>query len=136
MSHVELLLYVDPGEFELIINMKRKGAGYECLAATIDTGAAISLFPRDLLDEIDHQPLVQPVIIDRAGIAGQSFEAVEAMVSLFLEDTKGNQTMELEVPCWFGVTQENLIGFAGLLDRATLFIDMRQTRTGWIEFDD
>ncbi len=136
MSRIDLLLYVDPGEVEVIVNLKRKNAGYERLAATIDTGAAISLFPRYLLGEIDHQPLLQPVIIDQAGIAGQSFEAVEALVSLFLEDAKGNRTIELEIPCWFSDTQENLVGFAGLLDRATLFVDMRQTRTGWIEFDD
>ena len=71
--------------------------------------------------------------IEQAGIAEQSFEAVEAYVTIFLEDEAGGRTEELEIRVWFAGTRDALIGFDGILDRAILHLDMPEL-TGYLEF--
>jgi hypothetical protein len=69
-------------------------------------------------------------------IARQSFEGVEAYIRVFLEDASGIHTHEFEILAIFAETEVNLLGFEDLLTHTTLYIDMRQTKTGWLEFDD
>jgi hypothetical protein len=72
-------------------------------------------------------------MIEQAGIARQAFQAIEAEVILRLEDLQGNTSPELTVRAWFADTDKIIIGFQDILDRATLYADFRQSRTGWIE---
>jgi hypothetical protein len=109
---------------------------FERLAGFIDTGAEVSLLLNDLLDKVRYRPFGSgTIIIDQAGIAGQSFEATQAFVMIILEDYAGARTESFEIPVWFGDTAIALVGFDGILDRATLYIDMCEIRSGWIEID-
>ena len=83
-------------------------------------------------DYVDAEP--KSITIDQAGIAKQSFEAVEVIVTITLEDASGNKTQPLTIPAWFTETNRVLLGFAGVLDRAILHVDMPQ-QSGWIELD-
>jgi hypothetical protein len=134
MPRIQLRIYVSPGKAETFINVRRQDGGYLSLAATVDTGAAVSLLPVKLMDIIENRPRRGRVTIDQAGIARQSFEATESFVTIFLEDQTGAQTGEFEVRVWFADTDEVLVGFDGILDRAVLHIDM-QKRDGWIEIE-
>src|SRR5262249_17769580 len=109
---------------------------YHRLTAAVDTGAPRSLLPIVLLSQFEHRVIAENVVIEQAGIAKQFFLATEAIVWLFLEDAVGGRTKELEVRAWFADTEVALLGFNGILDIATLNIDMRQSRAGWIEIDD
>lgn len=135
MVRLQLRLYTDPGEAQVFCNFLRHDGNEEKLSATIDTGAAISLFPRELLDEIVYRPTENPNIrIGQAGIAQQSFTAFEAYVMISLEDELGNFTPPFEIVAWFARTNKKLIGFAGILDHSILHIDMLE-RLGWLEID-
>jgi hypothetical protein len=102
----------------------------------VDTGAMISLLPLDLLDRLDFQ-LTQKegIVIQQAGIAQQKLEAVEAMISIILEDTYGNRSPQLLLPVWFAKTNHLILGFEGVLDRCILYMDMLKTRTAWLSFE-
>jgi hypothetical protein len=134
-SRIQLTIYVAPGQADVFCRLKTKEDAYERFTAIIDTGAAVSLFPLWLLDIADSETLEQRAIsIDQAGIANQSFEGVETVVTLTLEDASGNLTPPFKIPAWFADTDQGLIGFAGVLDRAVLHIDMPQ-QTGWLEIE-
>lgn len=136
MARIQLILYVEPGSAEAFVNIRFKDGSYERLIARIDTGAMVSLFPLVLLEKAEHRLSARgKFVVEQAGIAEQTFEAVEAFVDIFLEDAFGSRTREIEIRAWFADTEINLAGFDGLLDQVTLYIDMRQTRTGWIEMD-
>jgi predicted aspartyl protease len=133
---MQLRLYRDPGAAEIFINLRRQDEGYERQVVTVDTGAEVSLLPQDVLNRIAYRPSERgSLIVGQAGIANQIFEVTEVYVWLFLEDEKGERSREFEVRMWFGATEENIIGYDGILDRATLFIDTRVSQTGWIELD-
>lgn len=135
MLRIRLRLYSDPGEAQIFCSLLRTDGNEEKLSATIDTGAEISLFPHELLNDIVYRPTESPEIsIGQAGIARQSFTAFEAYVMISLEDELGHVTPPFEIIAWFAKTNKKLIGFAGILDRSTLHIDMPQ-REGWIEID-
>ncbi len=140
MPRINLRVYIDPGEVQIFCNLQRKDGQHETLTdetltAAIDTGAAISLFPKELLNIIAHRVSDKPdIVVDQAGIAGQSFQAVEAFVTISLEDEAGNITSPFEIRAWFTETNTRLIGFADILDRAILHVDMIQ-RAGWLEID-
>lgn len=135
MPRISLNIYTSPGQAEVICQLKLKGDDYQRLTATVDTGAAVCLFPRLLLNALDTDPLEPSAItIDQAGIASQSFNAVEANIIIRFEDAQGNVTQPFKIPAWFADTNEPLIGFAGVLDRAVLHIDMLQ-QTGWLEIN-
>jgi deoxyxylulose-5-phosphate synthase len=122
-----LRIYVNPGEAQIFCNLLRKDGNLETITATIDTGAGICLFPKELLEILSYRASGdEHIVIDQAGIAGQFFDAVEAFVSISLEDEFGNVTSIFEVPVWFADTRTVLIGFTGVLDRAVLHIDMLQ----------
>lgn len=65
----------------------------------------------------------------------QTFEAVEAVLVVLLEDQYGGRTREFEAPFWFAETDRYLLGFNGLLEHAILHIDMPKL-TGYLEFPD
>jgi predicted aspartyl protease len=135
MERIQLNLYDDPGQVEVFINLKQKDGGIYRIAALIDTGAAVSLLPSRLMDFIEYRVVNERAIkIEQAGIARQSFKAIEAYVYLSLEDATGARTQEAEVLVWFAQTRATLIGFKEVLDRAVLHIDMLN-RSGWIEMD-
>ena len=135
MPKIQLRIYIDPGQAEVVLGIKDKQGFHERVTAIIDTGAAVSLFPNDLLDKVDFRPAERSaIIIDQAGIAGQSFAATEGFVTLFLEDQYGARTQEFAARVWFADTGQALVGFDGILDRAILHIDVR-TRTGWMDID-
>lgn len=137
MGRVNLILYTDPGSAEVFLNLRLKNSEYTRLTAVIDTGAEVSLFPRSLLDDVEHRLTERPnILVEQAGIAHQAFEAVEAFIHVFLEDASGGKTKDLEIRAWFTRSNVALVGFADLLDRATLHMEMRQDRNGWIELDD
>jgi hypothetical protein len=77
--------------------------------AVVDTGAAISLFPRHFLDLMQYQITNSSIEIDQAGIAQQTFSA-EATVTGFLEDISGIRTKNLQFKAWFAETDIALIG--------------------------
>jgi hypothetical protein len=132
---VQLRLYIDPGQLEAYVNIKRRDGGFRTVTALIDTGAAVSFLPRNLLSEIEYRVSERgPIVIEQAGIASQRVEATEAYVTLFLEDETSARTPDFEARVWFAETNAALIGFADVLDRAILHVDMPQ-RSGWLEID-
>lgn len=133
MTRLQLRLYTDPGEAQIFCNLLRQDGNEEKISATIDTGAAVSLFPQELLDDIVYRTADQPnIMIGQAGIAQQSFTAIEAYITISLEDELGHITPPFEIVAWFAKTSKKLIGFAGILDRSVLHIDMPQ-QTGWLD---
>jgi hypothetical protein len=137
MSRVGLYLYVEPGAVEAFVNIQLLDEGFFRAAAFIDTGAETSLFPRYLLEKVAYRLSSEEIItIKQAGIAQQSFQAIKAFITIFLEDYSGNRTKELEIPAWFANTEIALLGFEGLLEKSTLYINMRNAREGWIELDE
>lgn len=123
-----------PGAVECVVNLRKNDGHYTRITAIVDTGAEISLFPETLRADLEfRQTERESVEIEQAGIASQVFTAKEGFVKIFLEDAEGHQSSELEIRTWFGATDQPLLGFAGVLDRAKVFIDMAETRTGWIE---
>jgi hypothetical protein len=135
MARVNLLLSLDPNEVEVYIQLQRKDGILAWETGYIDTGAEKSLFPLRILEMIDHTVLNSGIVIRQAGIAKQDFEVIEAKFTLRFEDLQGNTSNSMEVSAWFGDTADILIGFKDILEHATLFIDYRQSRTGWIELD-
>ncbi len=130
---IQLRVYLDPGGLEVYLNVKRRDGGFRTLTASIDTGAAVSLLPNDLQSELDYRTTEQgTIVIQQAGIAGQDFEATEAYITVFLEDQHGARTPDFEVRVWFADTNAVLIGFADMLDRAILHVDMPQLQ-GWLD---
>jgi hypothetical protein len=135
MPRFQLRIYVEPGEAEIFCKVLRKDGTYERLTAIIDTGAAVSLFPNDLLELINYRPTDRSTItIDQAGIARQTFQAIEGYIHIILEDQEGQVTQPVEIRAWFANTNHVLLGFADLLDQAILHIDMPQ-RNGWLDIN-
>lgn len=133
MTRLQLRFYVHPGEAQIFCNLLRKDGKEEKITATIDTGAAICLFPTELLDVIVYGETTK-LKIDQAGIANQYFEAIQTLITISLEDEFGNMTNLFQIPAWFGATTISLIGFAGVLDRSVLHLDSIQ-QTGWLDID-
>ncbi len=133
MTRLHLRTYIAPGAAELFCNVLRQDGSYERLAATVDTGAQISMLPDDLLDLVVYREYTT-ITIEQAGIAQQAFQGAEALVTITLEDEFGNITEPFEIQTWFADTNRSLVGFLGVLDRAVLHIDMPQ-RSGWLEID-
>lgn len=136
MAKVALTIYTHPGALEITCNLNRADGGTERLSAYVDTGAHLCLFPLDLLSKLKVQQISEAVTIEQAGIAKQEFQAVEAYVEVFFEDRFGVVTRPYRVRAWFADTETYLIGFDGVLDQATLHVDLRGTRDAWIELDD
>lgn len=134
MPRINLFIYRDPGQVEVFVNLLRLDGTYERLMAIIDTGAAISLFPRELLNVLSYRLGERGTfIIEQAGIANQSFEAIEAYITVFFEDAAGNRTHPTEILVWFAETAVSLVGFEGVLDRAVLHIDLLTNSQAWLE---
>lgn len=133
MTTLRLQIFTNPPVARIVMNIKRKDGADYWLEAEIDTGAEISLLPARLMEVFDYRASTE-VRIDQAGIATQAFVATEASISLTLEDLDGNQTDEFKARVWFADTNVVLLGFADILDRAILHIDMPQ-RTGWIDIN-
>ena len=136
MARIQLRLYDDPGAAEVFVRIKRNDGTYETIIATVDTGAAVCLFPARILNRLVHRVIREKVILEPEGIARQEFEATEVLITLFLEDHTGAQTQDIEVRAWFTDTLKSLVGFESVLDSAVLHIDMLNTRSGYIEFAD
>jgi hypothetical protein len=135
MTRIQLRLYTDPGEVQIFCNLLRNDGNQETITATIDTGASISLFPRELLDIIAYRTTERgTVVIEQAGIADHSFQAIEAFVRIAFEDMLGNMTQPFEIRAWFADTTTRLIGFEGVLDQYVLHIDMLRLE-GWLEIN-
>jgi hypothetical protein len=135
MSRINLLLSIMPYEVETYVRLKETDGEFLLIAGYVDTGADKSLFPIKLLETIEHTILNSDIEIQQAGIAQQYFKAVEAKITLYFEDLQGNVSHKMEARAWFAETDDVLIGIQDVLEHATIFIDFRQTRTGWIEFD-
>jgi hypothetical protein len=133
MPRIGLILTMQPSEIQVFIRYQRTDGALEPHIAIIDTGAEISLFPIAWLKNAEHKILDNEILIEQAGIAKQSFKAIEAEVIIRLEDLQGNTSPELRIRAWFADTDKIIIGFQDILDRATLYADFRQSRTGWIE---
>ncbi|MCC7449551.1 MAG: hypothetical protein IT324_19175 [Anaerolineae bacterium] len=70
MTQIPLSIYTDPGEAEVLCNLLRQDGNLEKIAATVDTGTAVSLFPVELLNTVAHCLAAQHnIVIDQAGIA-------------------------------------------------------------------
>ncbi len=135
MTRIQLQIDVDPAGAEVYGNLRRKEGEHERVLAFVDTGAETSLFPTYFMSFLDYRlDEISQIVIDQAGVAEQAFIATRAYVWIFLEDASGKVTSEFEVPVWFAQSDEILLGFEGILDRAILHIDMPQ-RLGWIEID-
>jgi hypothetical protein len=134
MSQVALKLNKNPGLVETFVRFKAKEGHYIAWFAFIDTGAQVSLFPLSFLEKLEHRIIDEDFEIEQAGIAGQAFKAIEAEITLYVEDLQGNESQPITVRAWFAQTSKYIIGFQDILDRAELHIDYRQSQTGWIEF--
>ena len=133
MTRIQLRIYINPGEAECSLRVKRKDGDFEELTAIVDTGAQISLFPIGLLNIIQYdEASANTVVIDQAGVAGQRFEAIEAKVTVYLEDSFGARTEEMDIRAWFAEGDNALLGFDGILERAIFFLDMPNLR-GYLE---
>ncbi|HLA43147.1 MAG TPA: hypothetical protein VJZ27_06920, partial [Aggregatilineales bacterium] len=105
MSRIQLQIYVSPGLAEVFVNLKTKEGLYKRRAATIDTGAQVSMLPIELMDDLEYRLSERgEVTIDQAGIAKQAFQATEAFIKVFFEDLTGAQTPEFEIRVWFAQT--------------------------------
>lgn len=137
MPRIQFRIYVNPGQAEVFCLVERNDYLAERLTGVVDTGAMVTLLPQDLLPYINHTPTQRGRFrVEQAGIAKQSFEALEAVVQMRLEDEYGNSTQPFLITVWFANTDKVLIGWKDILDRATMFLDMRHNREGWLEFDD
>ena len=135
MARIQLRVYRDPGQAEVFLNIKRKDNGYEKRAAIVDTGAQVSLLPSLLMNVLVYRLSERgSFTIEQAGIATQAFEAIEAYVTVFLEDVSGNRTDDFEARVWFAGTREVLLGFDGVLGRAVLHINMVNL-TGYLDIE-
>lgn len=133
MPRLQLRIYINPSEAQIFCNLLRKDGNFEKITATVDTGAAVSFFPSQLLEILAYRTTERGKLeIEQAGIAKHSFQATEAYVTISLEDAQGNVTEPFEILAWFADTTTPLLGFEDVLDSAILHIDMPQ-RAGWIE---
>jgi hypothetical protein len=125
VTQLRLTVYQNPGAAELFINLRQKVDGYKIWHAYIDTGAPVTLLPARWMPVLDYRLSGHgSFVVEQAGIAEQTFEAVEATIEIFLEDRTGVRTTPFEAPVWFAATDEALIGFDGILDQAILHLDM------------
>jgi hypothetical protein len=134
MSRINLLLSIAPYEVEAYVRLKQTDGDSLLIMGYVDTGADKCLFPISFLETIEHKLLNSNIEIQQAGIAKHNFKAVEAKITLYFEDLQGNVSHHMEARAWFAETEDILIGIQDVLEHATLFVDYRQTRTGWIEF--
>lgn len=136
MARLQLRVYRSPGYAETFLQIKGQDNQFAPRVAVIDTGAQITLLPMHLLETIEYR-LTQRgnFTIDQAGIAKQSFEAIEAEITVYLEDLAGNRSPEFVVPAWFAQTDKSLIGFGGILEQAIFHLDMPHL-SGYLEFPD
>jgi len=134
MTRIQLRVYSGPGQAEVFVNIKRKDGGYYTETGIVDTGAQTSLLPQALAEVLEYRLSERgSFLVEQAGIAQQAFQAIEAYVSLFLEDQTGARTEEFEARVWFARARHVLIGFDNILDRAVLHLDMPNL-TGYLEF--
>jgi hypothetical protein len=133
MPRINLILSLEPCQAEIFVRYKKTDGIFETEVGLVDTGAETSLFPKVWLNTAEHKLSDTAVVIEQAGIAKQSFDAFEAEIILKLEDSNGNISPELRVKAWFADTDKVIIGFKDILDRAILFVDYLDTRTGWLE---
>lgn len=134
MTRIQLRVYRDPGQADVFLNIKRKDGGYDKRAALVDTGAQVSLLPGFLMNILAFRPSERGAFtIEQAGIAKQTFQAVEAYIAVFLEDEAGNRTNEFEILVWLADASDILLGFDGVLESAVLHLDMPNL-SGYIEF--
>jgi predicted aspartyl protease len=137
MTRVALRIYHDPGEADVFMNIRARDDGIETLAPVIDTGAETTTLPKDLLDRIIYRLSPRAsVTATQAGIATQTVEMIEAYIVVSLEDAFGNRTKDFEILCWFTDTEQPLLGFTDVLDRAILHLDMVNQPAGYIEIPD
>jgi hypothetical protein len=135
MPRIQLRIYRDPGQAEVFLNIKKTDNEYETRAAIVDTGAEFSLLPKALMNIVGYRLTERgKFTVEQAGIAQQTFEAVEALITVFLEDTQGIRTNNFDVRVWFAETREVLLGFDGILDQAVLHLDMRNL-SGYLDYD-
>jgi hypothetical protein len=133
MSKINLILYYQPSSLEVFVRFKKTDGDFQLETGFIDTGATVSLFPLNLLENLEHKIISENFEIEQAGIASQAFKAVEAEITLYLEDSSGIESSEIRVRAWFADTDKIIIGFQDILDRAILFADFLQSRTAWLE---
>lgn len=134
MPRIQLIVYVNPGEANVFVNIKRKDGIDETVTAIVDTGAEAALFPIALLEWLDHEITERgTVTVDQAGIARHSFQATQARINIFLLDTAGNRTEEFQILAWFAETDYSIVGFGGILERAIFHLDMPNLN-GYLEF--
>ncbi len=134
MPRIQLRVCSNPGQAEVFVNIRRKDGGYYTQAGIVDTGAQTSLLPQGLAEVLDYRLSERgSFMVEQAGIAQQAFQAVEAYVSLFLEDQTGARTEEVEARVWFARARHVLIGFDNVLEHAVLHLDMPNL-TGYLEF--
>ena len=125
MTQLRLRVYKNPGLLEIFLKVLQKDGTDKRLTAAVDTGAETTLLPEYLMNVLAYEPVGREAFrIEQAGIAQQSFEATEAIVTLAQEDEFGAETAKFEAPVWFGGTDYVLLGFNGILDRAVLHLDM------------
>lgn len=136
MAHLQLRVYINPGEAEIFLKIRKPNGDDETLTAIVDTGAQRALVPNSLLEDIAYRQLGdEPFTITQAGIANQHFEAIEAEIMVHLEDTLGNISPVFPITAWFANTDTAIIGFGGILERAIFHLDMPNL-SGYLEFPD
>jgi hypothetical protein len=133
VAKINLILSIQPCEVEVGISFKGIDGGFELNYGMIDTGAELSLFPKKWLNTAQHKILKENVSLEQAGIAKQGFSAVEAEITLLLEDGQGNQSRPFVVRAWFADTTRVIVGFQDILDHAKLYLDYQDSRSGWID---
>lgn len=132
MPRINAKLTMYPSEIQVFVAYKDKAGIFVPYLSVIDTGAEVSLFPLSWLKTAEHKVL-REIELEQAGLAKQAFSAIEAEITIHLEDLQGNISQEIRVKAWFAETDRSLLGFRDVLDRAKLYIDYQDTRTGWID---
>lgn len=136
MIRIQLRISLDPTEVDTYLRIKTIDGDYYAVTATIDTGAQVSLLPDDLLEFVEHQLSARGhFTVEQAGISHQVFEATEAFITVYVEDSLGNHTLPFVIKCWFTDTSRYIVGFEGLLDSGALHIDIPQ-QSAYLEFTD
>jgi hypothetical protein len=133
MTRLNLILATSPYEAQIFVRFKLQVGDFDAMIGVIDTGAEVCLFPIEWLKITEHHLLDNDVILEQAGIAKQSFEAVEAEITLYCEDALGNESTPIKVRAWFAETTKVILGFRDVLDHAKLYIDYQESRSGWID---
>jgi hypothetical protein len=134
MVRINLRVTEAPTPPEVFCSILRWDGELELVGMYVDTGAQTSVLPKKLMQDLKYELLDGgDVLIEQAGIAKQTFNATEALITLRFEDIEGNISVQKQMRVWFAETTKHLLGYTDALEHCELFVDT-PSYAGWIEF--